>query len=212
MKLKSLAISTKIVNYYTMKFRICYTAQNGEKSIIYNSDRFLITLDGQIIENYGKDWRNPVWEVCFDCAKPPVIQLFTGHKDKNGKEIYDGDILSWYPDEEERKKLWQLGNGIGDLATVEWCDVKLAWIATISSRYGGEGYEMLSAPGYKDDWIVVGNIFEHSNLFDCEPIKIGKDGRCHCDCGDKCPLEKSGMEYRCTEEELQSHHIKTVRI
>ena len=50
-----------------IKFRICYTAQNGQKSLIYSEDkRYLITLDGKVLENYGKDWKNPFWEEVFD--------------------------------------------------------------------------------------------------------------------------------------------------
>lgn len=42
-----------------------------------------------------------------------------------------------------------------------------------------------------------------------EPIKIGKDGRCQCHCGMTCPLGRSGMELRCTRDELQSAGIPT---
>ena len=45
-----------------LKFRVCYTSQNGEKSIIYpkDNDRYLLTLDGKLFENYGKSWKGPV--------------------------------------------------------------------------------------------------------------------------------------------------------
>jgi len=78
-----------------LKFRICYTAQNGDKNIIYSDDRFLIGLNGEIYENYGKDWKSPAWESPFDCSEPPIIQQYTTAHDKNGKEIYEGDILNY---------------------------------------------------------------------------------------------------------------------
>jgi uncharacterized phage protein (TIGR01671 family) len=55
--------------------------------------RFLIGLDGQIHENYGESWKKPMWEVPYDVAEPPVLQQFTGVKDLNGKEIYEGDLI-----------------------------------------------------------------------------------------------------------------------
>lgn len=34
-------------------------------------------------------------------------------------------------------------------------------------------------------------------------IPLGKDGRCTCDCGTPCPLGRMGMEYRCTQVEIE---------
>lgn len=78
-----------------MKFRICYTAQNGEKRMIYDDKRFLIGLNGEIYENYGLDWKTPTWEVPFDVAEPPILQRFTGCHDRNKKEIWEGDKVKY---------------------------------------------------------------------------------------------------------------------
>jgi len=76
-----------------IKFRLCYTDQNGKKSVDYNDDRYLIGLDGTIYENYGESFKNPTWEVPFDVAELPFLQQYIGVKDKNRKEIYEGDIV-----------------------------------------------------------------------------------------------------------------------
>lgn len=48
-------------------------------------------------------------------------------------------------------------------------------------------------------------------LCECAPVEVGSDGRCECDCVDKCPLRKTGSSPRCTESELQEAGVPTVR-
>jgi uncharacterized phage protein (TIGR01671 family) len=86
------------MNNRIIKFRLFYCDQWGNKSVIYpkkepDQNRFLIGLDGTVLENYGKSWKEPFWEAVFDASEPPKISRFTGLKDKNGKEIYEDDII-----------------------------------------------------------------------------------------------------------------------
>jgi hypothetical protein len=74
-----------------LKFRICYTDRQDNKSIIYDAKNFHIGLDGNILENYG----DCVWQVPFDVWDHPFIQQSTGMKDCNGVEIYEGDLVSF---------------------------------------------------------------------------------------------------------------------
>lgn len=93
-----------------------------------------------------------------------IVEQWTGLLDRNNKEIYEGDVLSWEPDEAKRLAWWRDGDGQGDLSIVEWYDHRAMWVGTIYSRYGGEGYEELTAKGYRDCWTVVGNIHQHKHL------------------------------------------------
>ena len=93
-----------------------------------------------------------LWHPYEDCIKQGrTIQWFTGLTDKNGKEIYEGDILQ-FSDEDK-----------GD----EPCEVVY--------ELGMFGCNIIDTSNNKDFWqlyyivtklkpIVIGNIFEHSKL------------------------------------------------
>lgn len=122
-----------------IKFRICHK-WGKNKSVIYPCDTFMIGLDGVIYENYGTK-EKPMWENVFDADV--FLQQYTGMQDKDGNEIYEGDILDLEGDRTEVR--WSKA-----YSGWQWCEHKLGEDEP-TDYYGG-----VSCTRYKT---VVGNIF-----------------------------------------------------
>jgi uncharacterized phage protein (TIGR01671 family) len=136
------------------KFRVwCVNYKEWEK------DQILIDKNGWIY-HYGKSGLRIV------SPESHIIQWFTGLYDKNGKEIYEGDLIKeWYPPEET-------GGEYGKESVVVVCFGEY----NASSMFGGNEcyigfYLNDSNPDYQADffmnlttWEVVGNIFENPEL------------------------------------------------
>lgn len=43
-------------------------------------------------------------------------------------------------------------------------------------------------------------------------ILIGTDGKCFCNCAMKCIKGKTGMQYRCTKEDIEEEGFKTIQV
>jgi hypothetical protein len=93
---------------------------------------------------------------------PPVMQ-YTGIKDKNGKEIYEGDICRLKM--RDAIEAMYLGEGTFDIFRVEW--ISGMWQATFTDI--NESLFDLSEDGQAGaDVEVIGNIYENQELFHVE--------------------------------------------
>ena len=85
-----------------------------------------------------------------------ILEQYTGLKDKNGKEIYEGDIVSeeFEYDGEKAKTIWQ----------VRWCDDECAFELHYARGFEIDDCSLDAGENYE----VVGNIHENPELLEEE--------------------------------------------
>lgn len=122
---------------YKIKFRAWNAEINGFEYLeIINCHSILTTLP---IPSEGK-WKNL-----------KEFQQYTGLKDKNGKEIYEGDVV-------------KCRLSYGDTFTVKWIEKRASFMLVGINEhnfaaYDKEGYKMNA--GEKE---VIGNVYENKKL------------------------------------------------
>ena len=95
------------------------------------------------------DKENPLAEF-FNCQTDNIMQ-YTGLKDKNGKDIYEGDIV-------------ECGYGKGKIVfksgcfMVEWIDDKEAYLEFLFSRKG------MYIRKDDEQFVLIGNIYENQEI------------------------------------------------
>ncbi|ASB69856.1 MULTISPECIES: YopX family protein [Bacillus] len=104
--------------------------------------------------------------------RPYNIMQYTGLKDKNGREIYEGDILRVW-EEDEHVPNHDSGGGIIDFDIIEGfsqlgvVDFKGAWFTYETKKHQKGREENIFAPlDFTNNFEVIGNIYEDPELLE----------------------------------------------
>ena len=129
----------------TIKFRA------WDKKLKLFDDELFLALHGKLYDHAKEEFDTPNIEIDYVESKSRYeLMQYTGLKDKNGTEIYEGDILRCDPDTANE-----------DVKVVEY----------VASEYDGVGFKPLIDQYYDNGCLysvyeVIGNIYENPELLE----------------------------------------------
>ena len=129
------------------RFRVWFTPDYQEPEMIYDAEQ---TYDFGC-QSKGSYYHDNFGEILED--KDCIVMQCTGLKDKNGKLIYEGDIVKFNFDTDEIK------------AVVSWDDKELIGFYLNTTDYFKDKY-VTDYDFYKNDYEVIGNIYQNFELLE----------------------------------------------
>ena len=141
---------------YHIKRTICPL---GEDSVKPEDEQHVIMRDG------FSDWNMPRNTVVYE-INPDTLCQYTGLTDKNGKKIWENDILRGY------QYPYRSGGNDNYFAEVTWFENCQAFgIYTFKNpksnvRGISEGNTELMESLNSEDWEVIGNVFDNADLLE----------------------------------------------
>ena len=124
------------------------TKKLGEKNrMYYFFSEFFITLDGDLVHHFGNSSGMRHLITLNDKKGKFILMQYTGLKDKNGKEIYEGDIIHYV----SKSKAFPINEFILIKDMVEW-------LQDVGLNEGEFAYN------YSKNAEIIGNFYENTSL------------------------------------------------
>ena len=124
-------------------------------------DEIAIYLDGSVAAFENK----PLPINLFPEYYPLItIVQFTGLYDKNGKEIYEGDILKWKCSHGSITGKGKIGL---HTVTIQWGHLTSQHGYSLTIYKNGERYATEKSYWNREDREIIGNIYENPELIEC---------------------------------------------